>query len=224
MAALADWITDVAPRLPDGVREFDLAVIPLRFAAAERSGGRPGVFLRRAAPNDDTLSARVGEQIRRMRKKLMLCKAQGYTTVLLLESNDQALMNQATKCWRPFAKGLAASARRDSISSGMRRRRRSRVSTSPPQSLTGPTRWGDIVLGVAPGALASTSRSEPAHRLGSGARSRTRPVPSRRAVDDRVSQPPGDGTRYSGNEPDRNEQQRHAPQRFGEAAAAANRL
>jgi len=63
-------------------------------AAAKRSDLKPGVFLRRPAPDDDTLPARVGDQIRRKLKKLALYKAQGYTTVLLIESKDQALMNQ----------------------------------------------------------------------------------------------------------------------------------
>lgn len=92
-AGLADWITKVAPGLPDGIHEFDLAATPLRLAAAKRSDWKPGVFLRRPAPDDDTLPARVGDQIRLKLKKLARYKA-GHTTVLLLESKDQALMNQ----------------------------------------------------------------------------------------------------------------------------------
>lgn len=92
-AGLADWITNVAPGLPDGIHEFDLAATPLRLAAAKLSDWKPGVFLRRPAPDGDTLPARVGDQIRRKLKKLARYKA-GHTTVLLLESKDQALMNQ----------------------------------------------------------------------------------------------------------------------------------
>jgi hypothetical protein len=71
--ALADWITNVAPHLPEGAHEFYLPVTPLRFAVAKSSGSPPVVFLRPPEPADDTLSARVGKQIRR---KLALCKAE----------------------------------------------------------------------------------------------------------------------------------------------------
>jgi hypothetical protein len=51
------------------------------------------VVLSRPAPDDDTVPARLGEQIRRKAKKLSGYKAKGYTTVLLLETKDIALMN-----------------------------------------------------------------------------------------------------------------------------------
>jgi hypothetical protein len=92
---LSDWITTVAPILPDGVHEVDL--LPgtvLRLAVQKSSGLTPGVFLRRPEPDDDTLASRVGDQIRRKCKKLERYKAEGYTTVLLLETKDTALMNQ----------------------------------------------------------------------------------------------------------------------------------
>lgn len=92
-AGLVDWITNVAPGLPDGNHEFNLAATPLRLAATKSSNLKPGVFLRRPAPDDNTLPARVGDQIRRKLKKRALYKAR-HTTVLLLESKDQALMNQ----------------------------------------------------------------------------------------------------------------------------------
>src|SRR5688572_5009191 len=56
--------------------------------------GQHRVVLSRPAPDDDTLPARVGEQIRRKAQKLARYKAKGYTTVLLLETKDSALMNQ----------------------------------------------------------------------------------------------------------------------------------
>jgi hypothetical protein len=93
-ADLSDWIRNVAPQLPDGIHEFGLASTPLRFAANKSSNLTPGVFLRRPEPPDDTLAARVGEQIRQKAKKLARYKAQGYTTVLLLEAKDIALMSQ----------------------------------------------------------------------------------------------------------------------------------
>jgi hypothetical protein len=92
---LAAWITNVAPALLDGVHEIDLPqATGVGLAAQKSSGSSPGVFLRRPAPDDDTLAARVGDQIRRKSKKLARYKAQGYTTVLLLETKDSSLMHQ----------------------------------------------------------------------------------------------------------------------------------
>lgn len=93
-SGLRDWITNVAPDLSDGVHQFDLPATPLSLSAENLSDCTPGVFLRRPAPDDGTLAARVGDQIRRKLTKLAPYRAHGYTTVLLLESEDHSLMNQ----------------------------------------------------------------------------------------------------------------------------------
>lgn len=81
---LFDWITNVAPGLPDGKHEVQLASTPLRLATEKDSTGRPGVFLRRPAPDDDTLHVRVGEQIRRKMTKLAKLQGQGVHDCLAL--------------------------------------------------------------------------------------------------------------------------------------------
>jgi hypothetical protein len=91
-AQLAAWITYVAPNLADGVHEFKLASTPLGLTARKGGPGEPGVFLARPEPADDTLATRVGDQVRRKVKKLATYKPT-CTTVLLLESTDNALMN-----------------------------------------------------------------------------------------------------------------------------------
>jgi hypothetical protein len=92
--ALADWIINVAPGLPDGVHQIELPGTALRCAAMKASDRPPCVVLRRPAPDDDTLASRLGQQIRRKAQKLARYKDQGYTTVLVLETKDIALMNQ----------------------------------------------------------------------------------------------------------------------------------
>jgi hypothetical protein len=92
--ALAHWILNIAPGLPDGVHEMELPGTGLRCTADKNSDWQHRVVLSRPAPNDDTLPARVAVQIRRKAKKLARYKAKGYTTVLLLETKDSSLMNQ----------------------------------------------------------------------------------------------------------------------------------
>lgn len=91
---IAHWILNVAPGLPDGGHEIELPGTALRCTAHKKSDWQRRVVLSRPAPDDDTLASRVGEQIRRKAKKLARYKAKGYTTVLLLETKDIALMNQ----------------------------------------------------------------------------------------------------------------------------------
>ncbi|HSL21512.1 MAG TPA: hypothetical protein VK886_08250, partial [Vicinamibacterales bacterium] len=91
---IVHWILNVAPGLPDGGHEIELPGTALRCTAQKKSDWRPRVVLSRLAPDDHTLASRVGEQIRRKAKKLAPYKARGYTTVLLLETKDIALMNQ----------------------------------------------------------------------------------------------------------------------------------
>jgi len=91
---LAHWIINVSPGLPDGVHQIEVSGTTLRCAAMKASDRPPIVVLRRPAPDDDTLASRLGQQIRRKARKLARYKERGYTTVLLLETKDIALMNQ----------------------------------------------------------------------------------------------------------------------------------
>jgi hypothetical protein len=92
--ALAHWILNVSPGLPDGGHDIDLPGTSLRCVAHKRTDWQPRVILSRPAPADDTLALRLGQQICRKAKKLARYKDQDYTTVLLLETKDIALMNQ----------------------------------------------------------------------------------------------------------------------------------
>ena len=92
--ALAQWILVTAPTLPDGSFRIGIPTTELECIAL-KDGSRPaGVFLSRPAPDDDTLPARISDQIVRKMKKLRRYKDDGHTTVLILETEDVALMNQ----------------------------------------------------------------------------------------------------------------------------------
>lgn len=83
-----------APTLPDGSYRIGIPTTELECTAL-KDGARPaGVFLSRPAPDDDTLPARISAQIVRKMKKLRRYKDDGHTTVLILETEDVALMNQ----------------------------------------------------------------------------------------------------------------------------------
>jgi hypothetical protein len=93
-AAIEHWIVNVCPTLDDGEHTVDMPNSDLECEARKESDRPHGVFLRRPAPDDDTLVQRVQKQVERKMKKLRRYKADGHTTVLILETRDIALMNQ----------------------------------------------------------------------------------------------------------------------------------
>jgi hypothetical protein len=92
--ALASWVVLTAPTLPDGNHQISIPGTALECVAVKDSAMPAKVVLYRPAPDDDTLPLRVGEQITRKMEKLVRYKAEGHTTVLILETQDNALMNQ----------------------------------------------------------------------------------------------------------------------------------
>jgi hypothetical protein len=93
--ALRSWITNGAPRLEDGRHVLDgIPGVPLRLHITKVSDRRPGVFLARFEPGDDTLLDRIREQFDRKGKKLAKYHVAGNITVLLVENDDIALMNE----------------------------------------------------------------------------------------------------------------------------------
>ncbi len=92
--ALAHWIVNLSPTLRDGRHDVRLPKTDLTCLALKQSAQPPGVILSRPIQDDHTLAQRVGQQITRKMKKLSRYKADGYTTVLILETHDQSLMNQ----------------------------------------------------------------------------------------------------------------------------------
>lgn len=89
------WIISDAHNLPDGRHLVDNAPgIPFRMHVIKQSNRPAGIFFYRFEPHDDTLPIRVRELLDRKAGKLAKYHKPGTTTVLLIESNDIALMNE----------------------------------------------------------------------------------------------------------------------------------
>ena len=94
--ALKTWITTEASSLPDGRHVLgDIPGVPFGLRVTKASHRPPGVFFARAAPEDDSLSERIRQQIDRKAEKLAKYHGAGTTTVLLVENGDIALMNES---------------------------------------------------------------------------------------------------------------------------------
>lgn len=92
---LKTWIIVESPRLADGrIVLEDVHGIPFRLHVRKASDRPPGIFFARFKPNDDTLSVRIQKQFDRKAKKLAKYHGAGKTTVLLIENDDIALMNE----------------------------------------------------------------------------------------------------------------------------------
>ena len=92
--ALRNWILDIAPKLPIGTHTIKgVPGIPFEFYATKRSSSRAGLLFSRFAPNDQTFPDRLREHLDRKVRKLSPYKRKSKTTILLVESDDIALMN-----------------------------------------------------------------------------------------------------------------------------------
>jgi hypothetical protein len=89
--ALAHWILSVAPTLPDGRYDIELPNTPLTCIGIKESDRPARVVISRPIQDDETLSQRVAQQITRKMKKLRRYKADGYATVLILETHGGGL-------------------------------------------------------------------------------------------------------------------------------------
>ncbi|HIJ75991.1 MAG TPA: hypothetical protein HPP81_04670 [Deltaproteobacteria bacterium] len=94
--ALKTWlITDVS-RLGDENHTLDhIPGVPFRLHITKASSRRPGLFFARYDPGDNTLPDRTRQLLVRKAEKLLRYQSAGKTTVLLVESEDIALMNEA---------------------------------------------------------------------------------------------------------------------------------
>ena len=98
-ADLKNWIVNHAPTLGNGTHEIVLPTsIPTEFPIVMRvwKGTAPSIvgFLR-IDPEDDTLPVRIGKLLHRKARKLRKHHGSSGTTILLVENNDIALMNEA---------------------------------------------------------------------------------------------------------------------------------
>lgn len=93
--AIRNWVLYEAPKLSKGFNVIkDVPEIPFEFSATKRSSSRTGLIFGRFAPNDQKLSDRLRLQLDRKIEKLSPY-AENKTTILLIESDDIALMNES---------------------------------------------------------------------------------------------------------------------------------
>ncbi len=92
--ALKSWILEKSPHLEFGKHDLNnIFGIPFHLTIDKRTSHIPGVAFSRSKPDDDTLSCRVKELLDRKAKKLKKYQDLEKITVLLIESNDIALMD-----------------------------------------------------------------------------------------------------------------------------------
>ena len=95
-AALLGWIRVESPRLAYGAHEVRAThEIPFGFRAMKRKSDRPGLSVGRFAPDTKTFPSRLREQLDRKATKLSRYKNEGKITLLLVESDDIALMDDS---------------------------------------------------------------------------------------------------------------------------------
>jgi hypothetical protein len=93
--SLKSWIINSSPTLSDGMHHVTNAPgIPFEFRARKASGRKPGIIFYCHGTDDYTLPKRIREQLDRKVQKLKPYKLRGYSTILLVESNDIAFMNE----------------------------------------------------------------------------------------------------------------------------------
>lgn len=94
-AALKTWLAQEAPRLPEGRSIIEKSSeIPFRLHVVKATGRSPGVFFARYEPDDKSLPERVKAAFDRKATKLAKYQGPEAITVLLVESDDIALMNE----------------------------------------------------------------------------------------------------------------------------------
>lgn len=95
-AAIRKWVMVEAPKLPIGRQVINnVPKIPFKFYAVKKNSSKNGLLFGRFIPEDNTFSDRLRNQLDRKISKLKPYKEQNKTTILLIESDDIALMDDA---------------------------------------------------------------------------------------------------------------------------------
>ena len=93
-AVIRTWLLEIMPSLPDGWSKHNIKGVPFTIDLRRDSTRPHGLYLARGAPEDNTLSARLLEQLNDKADKLKKYKRTRCLTILLVESSDIALMNR----------------------------------------------------------------------------------------------------------------------------------
>lgn len=93
--ALRDWIVNEAPSLTEGFHTIQPIGVPFELRIQKATDEAPSlVFSRLYDPVNDTLETSIGPLIIRKAGKLVPYKQSGMTGILLIQSEDLALMNR----------------------------------------------------------------------------------------------------------------------------------
>lgn len=94
--AMRNWIKAQSHKFQDGHHTLsNIPGIPFQFQIIKKSNRPPGIFFSRTISEEATFADRVRSLIDRKAEKLEKYQNQGKTTILLIESNDLALMNES---------------------------------------------------------------------------------------------------------------------------------
>jgi hypothetical protein len=94
--AIKTWIIKNCPQLPNARHNLEnLPGIPFRLRVTKQSERPPRIIFSRISPEDESLPGRIRQHLegKEKIKKLAPYQHRGFITVLLIESNDIALMN-----------------------------------------------------------------------------------------------------------------------------------
>lgn len=94
-AGLRQWLVNESASLPEGEHSIQLPEFLFAFHVSKATGRTPGLFFRRYEPEEPGFAERLRVQIERKAAKLGPHRSAGRTTVLIVESDDIALMNRA---------------------------------------------------------------------------------------------------------------------------------
>ncbi len=93
-AALKRWLKIEAGSLPNGMQDVTIPGVPFTLKISKSDDRPAGVYFKRTIQDtDETLGQTIGPVISKKSEKLAPHQDDGRTTVLVLESNDIALMN-----------------------------------------------------------------------------------------------------------------------------------
>jgi hypothetical protein len=93
--ALKNWILHFSSMLRDGRHLIDnVTKIPFQFHANKATDRKPGLIFYRLSPVDNDFVNRLQAHLNRKAKKLEPYQGKGFKTILLVESDDIALMDE----------------------------------------------------------------------------------------------------------------------------------
>lgn len=88
------WLVASIPKLPYGHGFYNIPNTPFRIHIIKKPSKESRFFVGRFSPTDATLPERLAEIIARKERKLFQYKNKGFETILLIENDDIALMNE----------------------------------------------------------------------------------------------------------------------------------